>query len=229
MNERGVEWRSRIRLVDEVAAVLRESIYAGRIQPGARLRQEQLAAELDVSRTPLREALRMLEREGLVSVDRTRGVRVISADRETLLAAYALREVVDGLAARLAARAASGLSTSLLAVVERQRRSLAPWNAARYTAANVEFHSAIIQATHNEFVAAQLPLVHMTSRVFVPTAQLDSSRAELAISEHLSIAEAIAEGLPEDAEERARAHIRRTVSSLLEHDARESAGEPVAS
>jgi len=59
-------WRSRIRLVDEVVDVLRKRIYDGAYAPGEPLRQEQLSAELSVSRTPLREAFWMLEREGLV-------------------------------------------------------------------------------------------------------------------------------------------------------------------
>src|SRR5581483_2969681 len=98
-----IEWRSRIRLVDEVVEVLRERILSGHYPPGSPLRQEQLAAEFRISRTPLREALRMLESEGLVSVAPGRGARVIAGDRQRLLAAYELREVIDGLGARLAA------------------------------------------------------------------------------------------------------------------------------
>ena len=210
-----IEWRSRIRLVDEVAEVLREGIYAGRYAPGARLLQEELAAELDVSRTPLREALRILEREGLVAVEQNRGVRVISADEPMLLAAYDLREVVDGLAARLATRnRVAALPRALRAIVERQRKAVSPWNAARYMIANVDFHRAIIEAAGNEYVAGQLPLVHMTARVFAPVARIGLERAELAIAEHRAIVEAIELGAEDDAERLARAHIRRTIDSL---------------
>jgi DNA-binding GntR family transcriptional regulator len=210
-----IEWRSRIRLVDEVVEVLREGIYAGRFAPGTRLRQEELAAQLDVSRTPLREALRILEREGLLEVEQNRGVRVISAEPSTLMAAYELREVIDGLAARLAARKQiAGIGTSLLAIVDRQRKALQPWNAARYTATNVDFHRAIVEAAGNEFVGAQLPLINMTARVFAPVAHVGPERAELAIGEHVEIADAIAEGRDDDAERLARAHIRGTIRSL---------------
>ena len=58
------EWRSQSRLLDEVAQALRERIYAGVYAPGATLRQEKIAAEFGISRTPLREALRVLERDG---------------------------------------------------------------------------------------------------------------------------------------------------------------------
>ncbi len=64
-----LQWRSRVRLVEQVVEVLRQRIYEGAFAPGAPLRQEQLAAELQVSRTPLREALRMLERDGMLVRD----------------------------------------------------------------------------------------------------------------------------------------------------------------
>ncbi len=103
-----VVWRGRVRLVDEVAAELRERIYAGGYAPGTKLRQEEIADDLQVSRTPLREALRVLQSEGLVVNEPGRGVRVVMADLTRFLAAYRLREVVDGLAARLAAESATG-------------------------------------------------------------------------------------------------------------------------
>jgi DNA-binding GntR family transcriptional regulator len=210
-----VEWQSRVRLVDEVAAVLREAIYAARFPPGTRLRQEELAAQLDISRTPLREAMRILERERLVEVKPGRGVRVVSADPTTLLAAYQLREMVDGLAARLAAgKGDSALVGRLRGLIEQQRPAVADWDPARYTQTNVEFHGAIMEATGNQFVVAQLPLVHMTSRVFAPVAHVDPSRAEMAITEHVGIADAIERGDGDEAERVARAHIRQTIASL---------------
>ena len=210
-----MQWQSRVRLVDEVAAVLRDRIYAGDFPPGMRIRQEQLAAELDISRTPLREALRVLEREGLLRVEPKQGVRVISADLPTLLAAYEVREVLDGLAARLAARhSTEELVRELGEIVDRQRTTLEPWDAVHYTEANVEFHAAIIRAAGNEFLTAQLPLVPMTAQVFTPVARAEPSRAERAVTEHVGIAEAIAAGNEKAAERRARAHIRATIEPL---------------
>lgn len=210
-----IRWRSRIRLVDEVAEVLRSEIFAGRLPLGTPLRQEQLATMLDVSRTPLREALRMLEREGLVRVEPGRSVRVISGDLSTLLAAYALREVVDGLAARLAAeRADAGGIARLENVLDRQRKTFEPWQPTLYTATNVEFHTAVMEAAGNEFLLAQLPLVHVTSQVFIPIARVDEDRAERAIEEHVQITKAIGSGAGELAEQLAREHIRQTIQSL---------------
>ena len=78
-------WRSQSRLLDEVAQALRERIYAGVYAPGATLRQERIAAEFGISRTPLREAFRVLERDGLVVNKPGSGVRVATADLPKLL------------------------------------------------------------------------------------------------------------------------------------------------
>jgi len=209
------EWRSRTRLVDEVVGVLREWIYSGRFPPGAPLRQERLAEELNISRTPLREALRMLEREGVVEVLPNRGVRVMAADREKLLAAYELREVVDGLAARLAARRRTpDLEGQLRASLDRQAAVLSPWNAVGYTSENVAFHKLIYIATANDYVVSEVALMRMTAQVFVPVPLIQRGRATTAIGQHREIVDRILAGDEYSAEEAARRHIRTTVEAL---------------
>ena len=211
----GREWKSRTRLVDEVVEVIRDRIYEGAYPPGAPLRQEQLATELDVSRTPLREALRMLEREGLVRVAPGRGLRVVTADLRALLDAYEVREMIDGVAARLSARRRdAAVAEHLQAILAKQAAALAPWTPPAYTAGNVEFHRAIVEASRNEHVVAQLPLVRMTSQIFTPLKLLDERRAATAVLEHHAIAEAIASGDETAAEQLARRHIQTTIQSL---------------
>ncbi|HLI61143.1 MAG TPA: GntR family transcriptional regulator [Solirubrobacteraceae bacterium] len=219
--EGNVVWRSRVRLVDEVAAELRERIYAGAYAPGAKLRQEELAEDLQVSRTPLREALRVLESEGLVVNEPGRGVRVVMADLPRFLAAYRLREVVDGLAARLAAEsddadARAGIS----ALIEHQERALEPWDPREYTRTNVDFHTRIMEIGGNEYVLAEAPIVRMTSQVFTPIAFLHFEAARTAVDQHRGIAAAIADGEGDAAERLARAHIRTTIERMAGHDAR---------
>ncbi|HZT16110.1 MAG TPA: GntR family transcriptional regulator [Gaiellaceae bacterium] len=219
-----LDWKSRTRLVDEVVEVIRDRIYEGAYPPGAPLRQEQLAAELNVSRTPLREALRMLEREGLVKVAPGRGLRVVSADLPDLLDAYEAREVVDGLAARLCARRGDGvLVERLRASVETQAAALAPWAPRDYTAANVAFHRSLVEGAGNPYVVAQLPLVRMTSQIFTPLKLIDSTRAASAVVEHEAIAAAVAAGDETEAERLARDHIRTTIASLRMRIAAEAA------
>jgi len=210
-----IEWRSRIRLVDEVVEVLRERILSGHYPPGSPLRQEQLAAEFRISRTPLREALRMLESEGLVSVAPGRGARVIAGDRQRLLAAYELREVIDGLGARLAAaRGGPAAAERLESLIDDQRHALVPWQPRAYTSANIAFHQMILELSGNEFLVAQLPIVHMTSRVFMPFEVVDHGRATQAVDEHCAILAAITAGDCDEAERLAREHVHRTIDSF---------------
>lgn len=207
--------RARVRLVDEVAQLLRERIYSGAFPLGTKLRQEQLAEQLRVSRTPLREALRVLERDGLVQSEPGRGVRVIEADTTALVEAYNLREVVDGVAARLAAERATPEDVQgLLDQLDLQREAVDPWDAGAYTLTNVEFHARLMGLSANRFVMAQLPLVRMTAQVFAPVMLMPVERGRAAVAEHTTIVDAIAAGDPERAEHCARAHIRETIAHL---------------
>ncbi|QOT80652.1 GntR family transcriptional regulator [Cupriavidus basilensis] len=209
------EWQGRVRLVEEVAQVLRQRIYRGVYPPGKPLRQVEISEDLKISRTPLREALRILEREGLVSAETARGVTVVSADFRQLMDAYAFREVIDGLAARLAAsRASEPAAAPLRAIIEVQRGSLDPWRPDVYTAANVEFHTAIIGLAANEYLARQVPIVHMTSQVFAPRVLFARDRALAAIEEHEQIVAAIEGADADEAEHLARLHIRNSMARL---------------
>lgn len=209
------EWQGRVRLVEEVAQVLRERIYRGVYPPGKPLRQVEISEDLKISRTPLREALRLLEREGLVSADAGRGVNVISADFAQLMDAYALREVIDGLAARLAAiRAGKRAGTVLRDIIVLQRQSVDPWQPEVYTGTNVQFHTAIIDLAGNDHLSRQVPIVHMTSQVFAPRNLFDHHRAIAAIEEHVQIVAAIESGDGDLAEQTARLHIRNSMARL---------------
>jgi DNA-binding GntR family transcriptional regulator len=223
--EEPVSWLSRVRLVDEVFQVLRERIYTGRYAPGESLPQVKIAAELHISRTPLREAFRMLEREGLVTVGPNGTVRVISGDLQKLLDAYELREVIDGLAARLVAeRATRQVSERLEPLLIEQRAALDPWTPERYTEANVHFHAAIFELAENSFVSGQLPLVRITAQVFTPNALLSQERVYTAIAEHEAILGAIMKGDAVRAEALARHHIRHSITELK--DKGPAAGTP---
>lgn len=224
-----IEWRGRIRLVDEVAEVLRERIYAGAYEPGAALRQEQLAADLQISRTPLREALRVLEREGLLTSEPGRGVRVVSVNPSTLLDAYAVREVLDGLAARLAAERAIDEDIAQLRVLLAQQRVALDgprgFDPGSYTQANIAFHSAIVDIAANDFVTGQLPLLPLTAQVFAPKKLVEEDRARGAVAEHELIVAAIESGDGAHAEDRARQHIRVTIERLQGADDHHTEGE----
>src|SRR6476469_10949085 len=94
-------------LADDVVDRLRDAIFHGSFKPGEALREEQLAAMLDVSRGPVREALVQLEREGLVIVRRHRGATVARLSRRDLEEVYSLRLALERLAVQRAVRHAT--------------------------------------------------------------------------------------------------------------------------
>ena len=97
---------SNVRLVDEASRAIREVILTGELPPGSQLRQADIAQKMRISRTPLREALMKLEQEGLIAVLPRRVFRVVDLKLEEAIELYELREMLDGLAARLAAQRA---------------------------------------------------------------------------------------------------------------------------
>lgn len=95
------------RLADDVYRQLLDGILSGEISTGERLIQETLASEMDVSRTPVREALLRLEREGIIEPAERRGFLVVDLSAETLRDIYQARQAVEGFAARLVAERGS--------------------------------------------------------------------------------------------------------------------------
>src|SRR5256886_12817573 len=88
---------------DDIALVIEEAIVSGELEPGTVLRQEQLSEQFNVSRTPIREALRRLAALGLVSFVPNRGVRVRTISREELHQAFMVRAELEALATEVAA------------------------------------------------------------------------------------------------------------------------------
>jgi DNA-binding GntR family transcriptional regulator len=202
------EWPS-----DEIAGVLRERIIEGRYAPRTPLIQRALAEELTASRGAVGEALRLLRREGLLEIPRPgAGARVLPADRSVLLSAYAVREVLDGLAARLAAgHAGPRMQERLAAALAEQRTAASSGDRPRYTRANMAFHAAITHGSGNPLLHSHMWLVRSTSRAAV---LLGLERMRLALSEHQAILTAVGGGQAEQAEGAARTHVRTTVEEL---------------
>jgi DNA-binding GntR family transcriptional regulator len=217
----------RRRLVDDATHALRDAILDGRLSAGARLRQTDLAERLRISRTPIREALGRLQQEGLVDLLPRGGVRVVLLDPDEAVELYELREMLDGLAARLAASRHDGdrLATCQRAL-ERMARCVERPNASQWFAAHVLFHEEIFRAAGNRRLQRLLPVVRLSIRQFHPLLLRTERRLETAYAEHRRILEAIAAHDAEAAEREARAHIvhaREIVLKLVTRGAGDAA------
>lgn len=221
----------RTRLVDDVANALRDLIARGELAPGERLVQDQLAAELGVSRTPLREALQRLQHEGLVTLSQGRGVEVRRMEPDALLELFEVREVIDGLAARLAAERATPAEIRRLGrVLDDAERTMARWEPKRWLMANLAFHEGIMRAARNAVLEQVISLLQQSERAFYPRMLLHRERGEIGLRDHRRILAALAERDAATAEQVAREHIvtvRKMIASEIEAGA-DAAGAPAA-
>lgn len=196
-------------LIDQVYARILEAITDRSLPPGHRIRQNELAEKLGVSRQPVSHALHLLHRQGLVAESGRRGFEVTRLDPERIRQLYEVRGAIDALAARLAAgRAKSDASgrAQLDAALQAGRTIDKNTPLARLIALDVDFHSAIYRLAGNpaieEMIAPQWP--HMRRSMATVLAELDYR--ESAWAEHEAIAAQILAGNARAAEAAALAH-----------------------
>ncbi|WP_160573524.1 GntR family transcriptional regulator [Actinomadura physcomitrii] len=219
--------RPQTRLADEVAHLLRDLILRGELEPGSQLLQIQLAERLGVSRTPLREAFRILERDGLLKISNgNKTVEVVEFDRGPLIETYQVREVIDGLAARLAARRdLSTAAPTLERAIERMEAAAEPGlDITEYGEAHAEFHLAILEASGNSRLKDFESLVRISAQMQLTRYLKQNYDEDLdaAISDairvgnehHREILTAITNGDSRAAERSATRHIRATIKFL---------------
>nr|WP_281377684.1 GntR family transcriptional regulator [Saccharopolyspora hordei] len=147
---------------ERVRQELQSRIVDGRLLPGDRIFEQDLAAELGVSRVPVREAIRMLQSEGFVDVPPgRRGVFVRGLDRRQAQELFEVREALEVHAARLAAeRAESGDVAALADLAEQARRAFEAGEIEAMSDANAAFHDTLVQLSGNELLATMLEPLH---------------------------------------------------------------------
>jgi len=131
-------------LSEEAYDALRAAILGGRLPPGARIVEADIARQMETSRSPIREAVRKLEHEGLVEYVPRRGTIVVGLSRADVADAYQLRAHLEAYGARLAAtRATQAQLAGLLGLIERMRACAAAGDLEGLVAADVEFHRSV--------------------------------------------------------------------------------------
>ncbi|SFB12885.1 transcriptional regulator, GntR family [Poseidonocella pacifica] len=208
-------------------ARLLEDIREGALQPGDRLRETDLAERLGVSRTPVREAIRQLEADGLVSHVPRQGATVRSLGYAEVMELYEMRAVLEGTAARLAARAGSDVEIDELAALnDRLTEAGATPEATRL---NRIFHATLLDAAKNRFLSKSMLSLQKALMILGPTTLSDHDRAHAADTEHRRIIEALRARDGAAAETAMREHIeasqRLRIRALRERKAAGDLGE----
>ncbi|WP_427135404.1 GntR family transcriptional regulator [Pseudarthrobacter sp. S9] len=191
-------------LREAVRDTLRTRIFEGHYAPGTRLVERDLAAEFSVSRLPIREALRMLRQEGLISDRASRGTEVSTLSPKDVEDLFDVRQSLEVLACRLAAVRATPQDLEYLeGLLEEAQRCLTKGAVMEAHRANSEFHDAITRIADNGFLKSALePLQGRMHWLFRHVSDLP----EL-IQEHRELYAAIAGGDPERAATQSASHI----------------------
>jgi DNA-binding GntR family transcriptional regulator len=186
---------------------IRSAIQEGRLKPGDRLREIELAGQIGLSRTPIREALGRLQAEGLVVHDAMRGVVVAELDYSMVTELYYMREVLEGTAARLAAQHASEVEISILDELCQQYEA-ALGDEVALTACNRHFHETLYRCSHNRYLLNMVTVLHDALSLLGSTTLGSPERAVETLREHRDVVAAIHARDPDTAERALRVHIR---------------------
>lgn len=198
-----------------VLGELKDAVRRGRYQPGQRIREAEVAAWLGVSRTPVREAFRRLQSDGLIRLAPWRGAVVAELDRGQVIELYAMRRALEGTAAALAARHAT--EAEIAVFFELLRRDATPGLGVKQrTRINRLFHQALYRAAHNRYLLQALNALADSLALLKSTTYEMPGRPDAARLEHMEIAEAIRDRDPEAAEQATRSHIETGERARLE-------------
>jgi DNA-binding GntR family transcriptional regulator len=193
---------------------LRTAIHEGKYARGERIREEEVARSLGVSRTPVREALSLLQAAGLLEIS-AGGLVVAQLTRSQVIELYAMREILEGAAASFAAQHASPTEIATLRQLCRIfERSLD--DPRKLALINRELHNAIYEASHNRYMMRTLHELHDALALMPGTTFTIKGRPMVVAQEHAQIVDAIEKRDAAAAERAARAHIRGAQEARLE-------------
>ena len=199
----------RTNLRDQVYDILKKRIIFRKIGSGKKINEEELAKALGVSRTPIRETLLRLEHEGIVKIIPRRGAFVVSQSDDKVSDLLQVREVLEGLVARLATE---NMKNELL---DRLRLCLEKVSSAdndedrllKYTPADIEFHALLLEACDNKLLKNMMESVNVHLQMVRLRTVALPGRPEQTVREHYEILAAIQKRDPDLAEKRMREHV----------------------
>lgn len=208
---------------------LRDAIVTGKLKPGDRIVERQLSKELNVSRTPIREGLKLLELDGLVSISRNRGAEVTAFTPEEILRLFDVISVLEGLAAR---RIAESVSAETLARLEDLHAQMVfHYNRSQidtYFEINSAIHDFIVGACGNPELAATHARLMLRARRGRYMAIMSPDRWRQSVDEHGSLMQALRACDPDAAAAAWTAHLRHTGETLARALAEEVPPAPTA-
>ena len=203
-------------LVDRAYGAILDEICTGRLAPGQRVIQDELAERLAVSRQPVLQALLLLKRQGFLHEAGRRGLMVAPIEPVFTAHLYELRSALDGVAAHGAAlRCSAAAAREGRALVERGRRAVASGETAAMIAADMAFHRFLYELSGNPLIVDTASLHWHHIRRVMGQILRDRTRLDTIWSEHAGIVEAVAAGEADKAEALSRRHATRAAEAIV--------------
>lgn len=195
-------------LAERAYRFIRDRISSGELKPEQRITEMQVAEQMGVSRTPVREAIRRLESDGLLVHTSRLGLIVNQLDYHEIVQLYAMREILETNAARLAAQRASDAEISILADIIAIEEECDPEDTNQAAHHNRVFHDTLHQSAHNRFLLQSMSALSNSMVLLGGTTLASADRQREAFAEHRAILDAVRARDPEAAHAAMSAHIR---------------------
>lgn len=203
-------------LAEHAYLQLRQAILDRRFKPGARLSVALVADELGIGRSPAREAIARITHEGLAEFEPNKGAVVASLDSQELIAIYDVREVLEGLACRLASQRITATDlVELRQILADQRDAIDRSDVERHYELDMRFHARIRELAANGKLIQQLDVLQDQIRLAMSTTHRSPGGMPRALAEHHRIVDAIESQDPLLAEVAGRSHIARLRQNLV--------------
>lgn len=214
--QKGYGKMEREELGTKVYRIIRKLIVEGEFAPGSRLNVEELCRRLGSGRTPTWVAINKLEAEGLVETVPRRGVYVLNFSVEKVIEVYAVREALDGLAARMAAsRITKAQEQKLDKIVTHMEEAATIGEFNAYYRADVHFHNQILQIIGNQTLRRFLEGIYGQIRILRAQSVTLPEHMVKRTQEHRAICDAIKAKEPERAERVAREHVQSVLADAI--------------
>jgi DNA-binding GntR family transcriptional regulator len=202
---------------DEILTTLEAEILSGKLPPGSRLEETELSERFECSRTPIREALRQLASEALITMRSRQPAMVSALSARKLLEMFQVMAELEGLCSRLAARRATPEQIARLrATQDELRAALDSGEVDRFYEINRRFHEIVYEASQNEFLAAQTRSLRNRVSVYRKMVTQKVRRRLDTVDEHEQVIAAIERGDGDAADKAMSTHVNLLGEQMLD-------------
>ena len=202
-------------LSDVVRSHIQEGILSGSLFPGQRLKEKDLAAELNISRSPIREALKVLADDGLIVVTPWKGLSIAKLDRLQMLEIFVYREVLEEMAVEMACATISHERLEKLEELVGDHLFADDVTLSDLARNNQEFHRNIYEASENEYLLASVGALRALLALLPAENFRKPGRTRTIVDEHRQIVKSLRDRDPEAAKSAVREHIRNSAKAQM--------------